>query len=65
MGSFLLVLIPHSRIGSLGFFNSEGEEGSTGNEWEDLSSLFISRKDFFSTSVIRRTKKKRVTFEVG
>ncbi|KAI3479126.1 hypothetical protein L1887_58888 [Cichorium endivia] len=36
-------------------------EKKDGNEWEDWSSLFISRKELVSTSLIRRTNKKRLT----
>nr|GEU50188.1 hypothetical protein [Tanacetum cinerariifolium] len=31
-------------------------EKKDGNEWEDWSSLFISRKELVSTSLIRRTR---------
>ncbi|CAI9260436.1 unnamed protein product [Lactuca saligna] len=36
-------------------------EKKDGNEWEDWSSLFISRKELVPTSLIRRTNKKRLT----
>ncbi|KAK1405963.1 hypothetical protein QVD17_42349 [Tagetes erecta] len=39
-------------------------EKKDGNEWEDWSSLFISRKELVSTSLIRRTNKKRLTVRI-
>ncbi|KAI3671769.1 hypothetical protein L2E82_53282 [Cichorium intybus] len=48
-------------LGRVNLVRSILREKKDGNEWEDWSSLFISRKELVSTSLIRRTNKKRLT----